>query len=469
MTAADHDMSTHPFRTIWLLAWPQVLMMVFHFLIGAVDVKVAGVLDAHVQAALGMISQVLMFFLVIAMAVANGAVAAISQSTGAGLMRRVERYVSLVLLLSALLGAVILALSFPFRGLLLDALQVNPEIRDTTRYFLEIYLLSTPSYYLLIATNAIFRAEKRVMQPMYTMVLITILNAIGDVGLGLGWFGLPALGYKGMAWATFGAVSVGAGLNILQLARLGRLRLRSFPPIKWMRAAMPYLLKVAWPSGLMSAVWNTGYLVLFALTSSLPVGTERANVVLAGLTVGNRIEALLFLPSFAFNMTAAILVGHWLGAGRPDEAKRFGYHILAVGLVVVGTITGLLWLFVEPVTGFFAADPDVSRETVSYLSWNMAAIPFTVISMLIGGAFNGAGATLLNLIIFGCSIWLLRLPLAWLLGHQFMQSAEGVWIAMFSSQMVQAVAILAVYHFYNWSRFSMIKRGPRIPPNAPRI
>ena len=42
---------------------------------------------------------------------------------------------------------------------------------------------------------------------------------------------------------------------------------------------------------------------------------------LAGMTAGIRIESLLFLPGFAFNMTASILVGHELGAGRPDEAK----------------------------------------------------------------------------------------------------------------------------------------------------
>ncbi|MGE4503904.1 MAG: MATE family efflux transporter [Desulfovibrionaceae bacterium] len=466
MTAADHAMSTRPYRAIWALAWPQVVMMVFHFLIGAVDVKVAGILNRDVQAALGMISQVLLFFLVVAMAMANGAVAAISQSLGAGLTLRARRYVGLVLALALGLGLAVLLLSFPVRAALLDALQVNPEIRDTTRFFLEIYLLSTPFYYLLITTNAVFRAQKRVMQPLYTMMLITGLNALGDYGFGLGWFGMPNLGYKGMAWATFGAVACGALLNITQLAREGSLRVGSFAPWRWVRAALPYLVKVAWPSGLMSMVWNSGYLLLFALTSSLPIGTQAANTVLAGLTVGNRIEALLFLPAAAFNMTAGILVGHWLGAGRPDEAKRFGYRILVVGLLCIGAITLALYAFVDQVTAFFAADAEVAREGVEYLLWNMAAIPFTVISMLLGGAFNGAGATILNLGIFGAGIWLVRLPLAWLLGHKIMQSSEGIWIAMFVSQMVQAAAILCVYQFSNWSRFSMIKRGPRIPHAA---
>src|SRR6056297_1891851 len=83
--------------SIWRLAWPQTLMMVFHFLIGFVDVFVAGRIGDDVQASLGMITQTLLFFLIIAIALANGSVSAISQSLGAGKTLRAVRYVTLVL------------------------------------------------------------------------------------------------------------------------------------------------------------------------------------------------------------------------------------------------------------------------------------------------------------------------------------------------------------------------------------
>ena len=72
------------YKTIWRLAWPQVLMMFFHFLIGFVDVWVAGRLGRDVQACMGLITQALFFFLVVALAMANGSVAAISQSLEQG-------------------------------------------------------------------------------------------------------------------------------------------------------------------------------------------------------------------------------------------------------------------------------------------------------------------------------------------------------------------------------------------------
>lgn len=455
MTASNSlDMSRTPNRTIWNLAWPQILMMVFHFCIGMADVWVAGHIDRTVQASLGIISQSLFFLLVVAMAVANGGVAAISQSEGAGLHKRVIRYVGLCLILAVILGAVFLVAGLPLKDLLVRALQVPETMQPITEYFLTVYLLVLPPYYILIITNAVFRARKQVMFPLYSMMLVTALNTILDIGLGLGWWGMPNIGFKGLAWATFGSISAGALLNLSVLAYQGLLKKESFAPWRWMKRALPYLVKVAWPSGLMQIVWHSGYLVLYAITASLPLGAVTA---LAGMAIGLRIEALLFLPAFAFNMTASILIGHYLGARQPDEAKAFGYRILAIGLVSICLFGIIVWQFITPWVDLLTRDAVVAAEAVSYLKWNMLAIPFTLTSMILAGAFNGSGATMYNMFIMGGATWLLRLPLAYGLGHIYLANAEGIWIAMFCSQIVQSLTLLYFYTFKNWQRFAMIK------------
>jgi len=85
------------------------------------------------------------------------------------------------------------------------------------------------------------------------------------------------------------------------------------------------------------------------------------------------------------------------------------------------------------------------------------AIPFTLTSMILAGVFNGAGATLLNMVIMGAATWGVRLPLAYGLGHLVMHNAEGIWIAMFASQIVQSSVLFYYFTFKNWQRFAMIK------------
>ncbi|SME91134.1 MATE family efflux transporter [Desulfovibrio gilichinskyi] len=459
MNMTTADMTNSPYKTIWNLSWPQILMMFFHLTIGLVDVWVAGKLGREIQASMGMVSQSLFFFLVIGMAVANGSVAAISQSIGAGRMLRAKRYIGLCFQLGAVLGIIIFAVGYPLRDGMLTILRVPPEMRHVMQYFIKIFLYLLPLYYLLIITNAIFRAQKKVLLPLYSMVIVTILNTILDLGLGLGLWGLPDMGYRGVALATFYSISAGAIFNVFLLYKLGALRKKSFAPLKWCRKAFPYLFKVAWPSGLMQLVWHSGYLVLYSITASL--STDNV-IALAGMAAGIKIESIIFLPAFAFNMTASIIIGHYLGDGKPEEAKKFGYRILGLGILFLSLLALGIWPYIRPITALIAPDKVVLDEAVNYLFYNVLAIPFTLTSMIMAGALNGAGATLYNLFIFSFTIWGLRLPLAYYLGHQVMHSATGIWIAMLISQIVQASIIFYVFSRCDWQRFSMSSNKKRI-------
>lgn len=445
-----------PTRTIWRLAWPQVLMMLFHFLIGFVDVWVAGRISREVQASMGMVSQSFFIFLVVAIAVANGSVAVISQSMGAGLWRRVQRYVGLSLSSAGVFGAFLLVGGFMLRDTLIAVLQTPEELRPIMAYLLSVYLLVLPAYYLFIIGNAIMRAQQLVMYPLYGMMIVAGLNTFGDFALGLGMFGFPDLGYKGLAWSTFGSVLAGGLFNLYILWRRRLLVRQSFAPWRWVRRALPYLFRVAWPAGLLQVVWHTAYVALFAITASLPQGNV---VALAGMSAGIRVESLIFLPGFAFNFTAGILVGHYLGARQPEEAKRMGYRILGQGLLVISLLTVVMWQFLEPIAAFVAPDPEVQAETVNYLRYNLAAMPFLLVSMILGGALTGAGATMYQTVIMGSSAWLVRIPLAYLFGHVLLLFATGVWLAMLLSMVAQALCMAYVYHFLNWQRFAMRKQG----------
>lgn len=447
-----HAVEKAGFGTIWALAWPQILMMFLTFLIGFADVYVGGRIDRETQAVIGVLAQAMFFFQVLASAVANGAVAAISQSEGGGRFARANRYGWLCLLLGVTASAAILLLGLAGRDLFLFLLRVPAPMLPAGRYFLTVFLWLLPIQSFFVIANALFRAKRLVMVPLYAWGLAAVLNAVGDFGFGLGSWGLPKCGSAGVAWSTFCSVTAGMLFNALALRRAGLLDPALIPPWRWVRQASRYLIKVAWPSGLMQIVWHTGYLVLFAVTGSLPTGSVDA---LAGMAAGMRVESILFLPPMAFNFTAQVLVGNLLGAGRPREAKRVGYRIMGLGVVAVTLLGACLWPFLPDAAALLSPEPGVQAQAVSYLRYNVLAIPFTVSGLILIGALNGAGATLLTMLVTGSSIWFVRLPLAWYLGHGLLGRAEGIWLSMFCSQAVQALMCLGVYQFARWSRFGL--------------
>ena len=140
---------------------------------------------------------------------ANGAVAAVSQSDGAGRFVRANRYVWLCLLLGVVASAIILAGCLPIRDLFLRLLQVPGPILPTARYFLTVFLWLLPIQSFFVIANALFRARRLVMVPLYAWGLAAVLNALGDFGFGLGYGGLPAFGAQAVAWSTFTSVTAG--------------------------------------------------------------------------------------------------------------------------------------------------------------------------------------------------------------------------------------------------------------------
>ena len=442
-------------RALLSITWPQLMMMFFQMLIGFTDVFVAGRIDGGVQAALGLVTECMFVFLVLGMAVANAGVATISQSLGARLNRRAQRYTGLLFSLGLGMCLVIVAATLLWREDFLDLLSVPAAIRPITSYFLTIYVFLLPAQYLLVISNAVLRAHQLLRIPLMCNLVICLVNAWGDFGFGLGYWGLPNFGYQGVAWATFTSVSVGAVFNIFFVFKKGLLTRYSVPVWRWVRQGTPYLVKVATPAAALQFMWCIGYLLLFTIVGNLPSDAVNA---LAGMTAGMRVESLLFLPGMAFSMTASILVGQSLGAGRPKEAKHIGRELLFVGIACMRSVAVVLWLLIDPICAWLTPDPAVQHHARAYLRINILSTPFTMTSMTLTGVMSGAGATLYGFIANGSGFWLVRLPMAYVLGHIIWQTSSGVFLSMLVGQMVQSGLLMYIFERKDWPRFSMIKR-----------
>ncbi len=441
--------------TIWKLTWPQLMVMLCFFSVGICDVWTAGKLGNNIQAAFGTATQANMFLQVIGMGLGSGCMAAISQAVGAGRMVRTVRYVAMALLLSASSGIVLAVLAYGGRHAFFAFLQTPQDILPITLSYWNIVLCTLPLGYVFTTSSTLFRATRQVIPPVFVAVCMATGNVIGNLGFGLGYFGLPAFGYEGIAWTTFTCTGLGALANVLVLAHRHYFDYKHFPPLRWMRVAMRYILKVGLPAGASQFVWQTGYLALFSVTASLPFDKVHA---ISGLAAGMRLEAMLFLPGMAFSMTASVLVGNSLGAKNPEQAQRVARLICAVGAVCMSLVALILWPYIPDMARFLSDDVITQRITQEYLHINFFATPFTLMSMILGGVMTGAGATRYNLLVFGSAFWLVRLPVAWVLGHFIWQNASGIFVGMLVSQVVQAACMLMILEYAPWKNFAQYKQ-----------
>lgn len=429
-------------------------MMYLMFFTGLASIWAAGQIGPDAQAAIGMATQCAMFMMVVMFSISSGATAAITQSIGMGKMTRARLYIAAMVLGSLLLGILMAAPAWLFAEPILQMVEMPAEIRPLGLEIWDIAVIGLPLHYVYQATGVLFRSTRQVLPPLQVSVLVCLANLLCCLGFGLGWFGFPDFGCVGIMWANVISQAAGALANCFLLRKSGWLRFRPFPTFRWLRLALPYLLRVALPAGAAQLVWQSGYLTLFILVASLPKDSVAA---LAGLTAGLRAEGLLFMPAMAFNMTNAILVGNSLGMGKPGQAKRIGLVLTGIATAGMTLVALALWPFRPEIADFLSSDPATKTQIASYLSYNLVGTPFSIASQVMGGIMVGAGATQFNLIVYGGTFWVARIPLGWFLGHKLWQSASGVFAAMLISQAIQTLIMLFVVVKVNWAAYAMRK------------
>ena len=142
--------SPSSYKKILSLIWPQFIMTVLQFTIGYSDIYVAGKISPEAQAAIGITSQYLFVFLILAQGFSSACIATISQSLGAKEPLSIKRYTSLCLYASILCGVFLSTLGLVFIDALIAIFSVPKELLPLLEKTLFLYILAIPFIMLIL-------------------------------------------------------------------------------------------------------------------------------------------------------------------------------------------------------------------------------------------------------------------------------------------------------------------------------
>jgi MATE family multidrug resistance protein len=431
---------------IWQISWPMLLIMMFMFMVGFADIYVAGLINPKVQAAVGFISQLYFLLIILANAISIGTVAVISRNIGAGDSAKATANAKQSLLFGFFVALALTIAAYVFSRQIIAVAGFPPEISDIGETFLRIFAFALGPNYLLIISNAVFRASGEVRKPLLTMFVVSAMTIIGDFCLVFGIPPFPMMGYPGIALATAIAATLGMLIN-LALLSLPRWRAIYGRPWTISIASIRTIFKLGWPAFLLQIAWNAGSIVLYNILGRLGQGRI---VALAALSNGLRIEAIIFLPPMALNMAAAVLVGQNLGAESPERAEAIGWKIAWAGVMLISAISICIFIWAPSCAALLTKDPAVLAEATRYLRIILFSEPFMALSLILAGGLQGAGDTKGTMGVVMISMWLIRLPLAYLLALVLGYGAVGAWVAMVTSMTIQGILMARRFYQGRW-------------------
>ena len=382
----------------------------------------------------------------------------VAQYYGAKDYVMVEKAVNNSFSIALISGVVLACLCIFATDSILSIIDTPVENFAMASSYLKISTVGFIPMYLVFLTSSILRGIGDTITPLLFMAIGVGLNAIMDPFL-IGGFGpFPSNGLNGAAYATVISQIIATIISIIYLNRKDHII--AFHPKKLiLNRHMTFLLfKIGFPSIVQQSLISLGAIFIVSFVNSF--GSAATNAFGAV----QRVEIVAFMPAMSMSMAAATLTGQNLGACKPERIK----DVFKWGIIMCSSMT----LFISFIVIFFskyifiifgiADDAKVLEIGITYLRIVGPSYIFFGILFISNGIINGSGHTIITMFFTLMSLWLVRVPLSWLLSKTSL-GIVGIWIAVSLSFAVTMTVSLTYYFSGRWKKSAVIKAPLEVP------
>ncbi len=312
--------------------------------------------------------------------------------------------------------------------------------------YLRIIFSGIPFMAISFVYGGIMRGVGDAVTPMIIDMAANLLNILLDPLLIFGWGPFPRMEVAGAATVTVcSRILASTACVILLLSGSRGLKVR------WaqMRPRWKYLgriMRIGMPAAVGQSGASLGFMVTQGFVNSF------GSVVVSAFTVAVRIIHFLNVPSMGLSAGATALIGQNLGAGKVKRAEKTIWW--AVGMVAAFLAVGctILVFYSQPVIRLFIDDAQVVAQGVILFRIISYSVFFFGIIMVVFAAFQGAGKTSPVMYLSIGRLWLLRIPIAYVLCFLLAWGPLGLWWAMFVSNVISCIAGLLWFRRGTWKR-----------------
>ncbi len=443
-------------RNLWFIAWPQMVAGVFNASDQLADIfwaaKVAGF---NAIGGVGVAQAYGHLIMMARMGLDVGMQAVIARAVGARRIDLANHAMLQAFTLTFLLSLVLTIFGILLAPLLLRIVGVSEAVADVAVYYLQFQFVSSGIQSFRQTTGAALQASGDTFTHMKSTIASRVLHLIISPFLIFGWFSMPEMGIAGAAAANAAAQVVGVVWNLYALSsgssrlKLSLLDYRVDLPLMWR------IIKIGAPATATQMERGLSEMVLIRLVS--PFG----DLPLAAYSLTRRLERMTNIGSQGMGRASGILVAQNLGAEQPARARSTVKWAVGYVMVIRGAAGILLIVFPEFFISLFSSDPEFVDTAVVWLRIQAVA------GTLLGGgqvfqqSFNVAGDTLAPMLVTFMSMWVMEIPIAFVLSRWTSAEALGIAVAIAIAMLIRFALYGGYYFTGRWLRIGIL------PPPSP--
>src|SRR3954465_13920458 len=408
VSAPANTLLTSPILpTLLRLALPNAVAMVGTALVTVAETSYIGRLGTEPLAGIALVFPFAMLTqMMSAGAMGGGVSSAISRALGSGDRNRAATLSLHAGMIGACGGLFFTATMLLFGRQFFMVLGGSGGVLEQACNYSEVLFSGAIAIWLVNTFASVLRGTGDMRLPSMTLIGVALVQVLVGGTLGLGLFGSPQFGMRGVAAGQLAAFSLGAiFLSWYLISGRSRLTL-NLSGFSFERGMFFDILKVG-AVACLSPLQSVLTILIFTKILA-GFGTE----TLAGYGLGSRLEFLLIPISFAFGVASVPMVGMAIGAGLVARAPRVAWtagaaSALSVGLVgLVVALKPTLWI------SLFTSDAGVTAAASSYFAWAGPAFAFFGLGVCLYFSSQGAAkvggpvlASTVRLLIVGIGGW----------------------------------------------------------------
>lgn len=441
-------------KNMMKLAWPIAVSNLANVFYNIADTLFVGQLENSAEAISAVTVAFNVVFLLVAFAIglSTATTSLISQFYGAKDQEQLEKTVHTSLLVICTLAFIVTITGIATKQWIFKLLQTDPSVIPLADEYFTIIMFGMFFMFTFFVLQSMLRGVGDTKSPMIAGVVANIINIILDPFLIYGWLFFPKLGVAGAAYATVFArflLTLYLFYRVLQKDCPLGVRFRHFS-IDWKIAKE--IFRIGIPSSLseMSVAFGT-MLILGRVNTFGPITT-------AAHGIGNRFDSIMYLPMTALGQASATMVGQNLGARQRDRAYKTASGSMRFSFFSTLAASVIFILLAKPLLSLFTNDKEVVELGVFYFYYHFSFFCFLALRVVMLHSFYAAGDSRSAFITTVISLFLLRVPLAYLFSYTTL-GAKGLWLGMGISYLLTIVFMYIIFRRKKWMEKSIVLRN----------
>ncbi len=433
-------------KLLFTMSVPMMISMLVQALYNVVDSIFVSRISENALTALSMAFPIQNLMISVAVGVGTGINAILSRALGAKNEKQVNDSASNGFLLMAISGIVFMLLGLvlpnPFFHMQTDIVGI---IEAGTTYT-SIVLIGSFGIFMQVFFERLLQSTGKTLMTMISQATGAIVNIIMDPILIFGYFGFPAMGVAGAAYATILGQWTGALIGCMLHTHFNtevQMRLRGFRPNL---VIIQLILKIAVPSIVMMSI---GSIMNFLMNQILISFTATAVAVFG---IYFKLQSFVFMPVFGLNNGGVPIIAYNYGAKRADRMRQTVRYIMIAAVTVMSVGMLIFQIFPEQLLSLFEASPDMLLLGIPALRTISLNFPIAAVGIAMVSVFQALGYSIYSMIISLIRQLIVLIPSAYLLAR-LTGNLNMTWWAFV---IAEGVSLLCCFYFYRRIRRNVI-------------